>query len=121
MNWLPNLFRRSKPEQQSQFGTVCIEAESVSYSHPDGKVQRIRWDDIAEVGIVTTDEGPGAEDVYFMILASDRLTGCAIPHSADGNEALLARLQSLPRFDNGAFIEAMGSTSNRNFKLWKKE
>lgn len=110
-----------KPEVSSLLpsGKIEFDAERVTFYHPEGEIQNIQWDELDEVGMVTTDDGPYVEDVFFMLLTEKR-NGCAIPQSAEGNEALLARLQMLPGFDNSALIEAMGCASNRNFRLWKK-
>ena len=83
-----------------------------------GETETVRWDDLQEVGIVTTDEGPAAEDVFWILLGANGR--CAVPGGADGMKELLARLQQLPGFDNGAVIKAMGSTANANFLCWKR-
>jgi hypothetical protein len=119
MNWFKRIFVRSRPLVSPRLGWIEFDSELVRFHHPDGEIQQIRWDELDEVGIVTTDEGPFVEDVFFMLLSNDQ-KGCAIPQGAEGNEALLSRLQMLPNFDNGALIDAMGCTSNQNFRLWKK-
>lgn len=121
MNWFQRLFAKRENSTAGRFGKITFDSEVVVYHHPEGDAQNIRWDELNEVGIVTTDEGPVAEDVFFMLLSEDRKKGCAIPQSAEGNEALLSRLQDLPGFNNEVLIEAMGCTSNRNFRLWKKK
>lgn len=119
MSWIQRIFPKTKASIVPSSGRIEFDEESVRFYHPEGENQEIRWEDLDEVGIVTTDEGPFVEDVFFMLLSKDR-KGCAIPQAAEGNEGLLSRLQMLPGFDSGAFIEAMGCTSNQNFRLWKK-
>jgi hypothetical protein len=77
--------------------------------------------DLEEVGIVTTDEGPFKEDVFFLLLAADRKSGCVVPQSCDGAKELLERLQKLSDFDNQAVIDAMCSMSNARFLCWKRQ
>lgn len=86
---------------------------------PDGKTEALRWEDLQEVGIWTTDEGPAQEDVYWMLIGTDG--GCAVSGSAEGIKELLKRLQQLPGFDNEAVIKAMGCTSNNKFVCWKRK
>ena len=119
MNWFQRIFTRPKIPVSARLGRAEIDSESVRYYRPDGETQQIQWDDLDEVGIVTTDEGPFVEDVFFMLMSKDNQV-CAIPQGAEGNEDLLSRLQLLPDFDNETLIQAMGSTSNQNFRLWKK-
>lgn len=92
----------------------------ISHIEPDGTERTIRWDDLHEVGILTTDEGPFREDVFFILLAQDKKSGCIIPQSAEGNEILLKKLQELPNFDNEAVIQAMTSTDNNKFLCWQR-
>jgi hypothetical protein len=81
--------------------------------------EHVAWADIASVSILTTDEGPMMEDVFFLI-ESKTGGGCAVAHdlAVQGNllEALQARLEGL---DNKAVIDAMLSTSNQEFPIWQ--
>jgi hypothetical protein len=106
------------PKQQPE--RIVVTEESVTRFLPDGTQEHVRWCDLAEVRIVTTGEGPMSEDVYWLLLASDEKSGCAISQGAQGMDILLNELQKLPGFDNGAVIEAMGSTSGAKFVCWKK-
>ena len=99
---------------------VTFTNDAVTRVRPDGVAETIRWDELHEVGIFTTDEGPWREDVFFMLITADGKSGCAVPQSADGTNALLDRLQQLPGFDNEAVIRAMGSTSNAKFVCWTR-
>jgi hypothetical protein len=85
-----------------------------------GKVESITWDELATIDIVTTDGGPHVDDVFWVLGNRDGSRGCAIVSDAVGFEALLPRLQALPGFDNGAVIQAMGSTSNARFTVWRR-
>jgi hypothetical protein len=98
---------------------VTFDDETVVRTQPDGRVETVRWDDLQQVTIMTTGDGPIADDVFFMLHGKDQ-SGCAVPQSADGAEALLQRLQQLPGFNNEAVIEAMSSTANATFVCWKR-
>lgn len=112
-----NFFQRGKPRQPDR---VTFTDEAVTRIRPDGVEEKIRWDDLHEVGIVTTDEGPFREDVFFLLIASDGKSGCVVPQGAEGCQHLVERLLKLPGFDNEAVIKAMGSTSNAKFVCWKR-
>ena len=112
-----DFFRSKNPTTQDH---VSFTGEMVTHVRSDGVEENIRWDDLYEVGILTTDEGPWSEDVYFLLLAADRKSGCGVPQSSKGCKELLARLQQLPGFDNEAVIKAMGSTSNAKFVCWQR-
>ena len=113
------LFGRKKAVAQNPFGHIELDEVRIVFLC-GAKREELRWDDLIEVGIVTTDEGPIQEDVYFMLLGPSKDQGLAIPQGADGNEVLLQKLQTLPGFDHAAVIKAMGCTSNKRFTCWKK-
>ena len=83
-----------------------------------GETEHVTWDELEEVGIMTTSEGPFVEDVFWMLIGRDG-NGCAVPGGLlpDG---LLARLQRLPGFDNIAVCEAMGSCDDASFLCWRR-
>jgi len=86
----------------------------------DGKiVEQVAWDDLVGVDIITTDEGPYAEDVFFVLHGKDG-NGVAVPQEVAVPKKLLERLQNLPGFDNGKVIDAMCCAENARFVCWKK-
>jgi hypothetical protein len=98
---------------------VTIDDRGVVRTMSDGKVESVRWDQLAEVQIVTTDQGPFTDDVFWLLIGEDG-EGCAVPSEAPAAKELLERLQELSGFDNEAVIKAMGSTSNARFHVWKR-
>lgn len=99
---------------------VAFDNEGVTRTTPDGRTEHVRWDELESVVIVTTDEGPMVEDVYWLLAARGGKSGCAVPGSAEGMDALLDRLQRLPGFDNEAVIRAMACTENTTFVCWRR-
>src|SRR5262249_33350686 len=77
------------------------------------------WDALEEVSVLTTAEGPFAEDVFF-VLAGGGGSGCVVPQGAPESGELLERLQRLPGFDNEAFIRAMSSAEDARFLCWRR-
>ncbi len=108
---------RAPLEPESRF-VVRLSDSEVVCERPDGKVERVGWADLQKVEVVTTGDGPFAPDVFWVLHGTDG--GCAVPQGATGDSQLLERLQTLPGFDNHAFIEAMSSTSDRRFLCWKR-
>jgi hypothetical protein len=112
---LIDYFRReSQPER------IIISDESVTRYRADGVQESVRWDELVEVGIVTTDEGPWFEDVFWILIGEEGKGGCAIGQGIPGADRLLDTLQKLPGFDDEAVIKAMSSTSNDRFVCWKR-
>jgi hypothetical protein len=107
-------FRRTPPA-----GTVEIDGVGARRWLANGKQESVRWDALTKVEVMTTDDGPAADDVFWVLHGSDG-AGCVIPSEAEGCDQLLARLQELPGFDNEAVIKAMGSTAKARFLAWKR-
>jgi hypothetical protein len=105
--------------RKSKAHVLISDAEIVSV-RSNGHRESVRLDDLSEVVIITTDEGPFTEDVFFVLIGRNEKSGCAVPQSAEGCDKLLELLQKLPGFDNESVIKAMGSTSNGRFLCWKK-
>jgi len=102
------------------FGSaVQIDDLGVRRALGGGKIEQVAWKDLVEVQIVTTDEGPFVDYVFYLLIGAGH-TGCVVPQEDPTSGALLTRLQALPGFDNGKVIEAMGCAENARFVCWKK-
>ena len=113
----PEKYAGERREPESRV-VVHVTDEEVICERPDGKTERVRWADLQRVEVITTDDGPFAPDVFWVLHGT--AGGCAVPQGATGDRELLTRLQALPGFDNESFIRAMGSTENARFPCWQK-
>lgn len=118
MGFFSSWFAGRKPADNPVGGVVFDEARVVFRC--GGRVEAIAWAELIEVGILTTDEGPLREDVFFMLLGPTQEKGLAIPQGADGTKELLDRLGRLAGFDHAAFIRAMGCATNDRFVCWRR-
>jgi len=100
--------------------TIRIDDCGVRRELSAGKVEQVTWENLREVVVLTTSEGPFGEDVFFVLAGQDG-TGCIIPQSAPESTQLLERLQRLSGFDNKALILAMQSTDDATFVCWRRE
>lgn len=87
---------------------------------PDGSSENIRWNEIDQVTILTTDQGPWSEDAFWVLENTGGTKGCMIGNGAKGFPELLDRLQTLPGFRDETVVEAMGTTSNKRFVAWRR-
>lgn len=107
------LVRRRNARRRSE--RVEIDDVGVRRTLGDGRVEAITWAELVRVEVMTTDEGPYAQDFFFLLFAADG-HGCLVPN--DQSQGLLPRLQALPGFDNTALLSAVGSTKNARFVCW---
>ena len=106
---------RMHPEQ---IVVVTLSNIGISCSRPGRAIEMVTWDDLQAVILETTDEGPFAPDVYWILVGTRG--GCVIPQGAMGENELLSRLQTLDGFNNEAVISAMVSTENQRFLCWQR-
>ena len=102
---------------EGQF-TVIMTEERVACEHPRRKREFIKWDEINEIGIVTTDEGSLLPDVWLLLIGGK--SGCSIPQGAVRYDELFDRVSRFPDFDFKAVIEASVCVSNARFTCWKR-
>ena len=98
--------------------TITFNSQSVSRRRTSGETESVRWQDLQEVSIITTDQGPFVDDLFWVLIG--REGGCLAPSQANGTPELVERLQQLPGFDNEAVLQAMQSTQNDKFLVWKQ-
>ena len=96
---------------------VDFDEVGVTRRLPSGGTEFVSWAELQQVLVITTDEGPLREDVYFLLVGTGD-NGCAIPQMADGSGPLVERLVKLPGFDDNKLREAMGCTTNARFVCW---
>jgi len=99
---------------------IVIDDLGVRRDLGDGTIEEVAWKDLTQVQIVTTDEGPFVDDVFFLLVGAGG-KGVCVPQGAPGSDPLLERLQALPNFDNDQVVQAMMSSGNARFVCWKKE
>ena len=122
-NKITDTFRRVlrwRPGTDRPRDTVGYDDVGVTRTLSDGSVEHVRWDALSSVVVMTTDDGPFADDVFWLLIGEGEGSGCAVPSQADGASALVHRLGELPGFDHRAMIEAMGCCTSATFLCWRR-
>lgn len=100
--------------------SITIDDDGVRRQLADGTEESVTWAKLKEVAIRTTPEGPWKEDTFFL-LVSEGGGGCAVPAGDPSADDLMTRLQTLPNFDNDAFVEAMTTIEDGLFVIWQRQ
>lgn len=100
--------------------TVALDGARVTTTDHQGTIASMALSALTAIAIETRDTGPFAADLWWLLFGPDLTVAIAFPHDADGVDAVVDDLMSLPGFDYEAMIAAMGSTDNASFPLWKK-
>ncbi len=106
------------PNPEGQFIVIMTE-RGVACEHPRRRCEYVEWDEINEIGILTTDEGPFAPDLWLLLIGDGK--GVSIPQGAKGYEELYDRVSRFPGFDYESVIKAAVSTENARFTCWKRK
>ena len=96
---------------------ITLHPDSIIYEHGMFR-EEIAPDQIIEIAVVTTDEGPFVDDVFLVLSGDDK--EIKIPQEAENFEALFDVFKKFEGFNYEAFIEAMSSTENAKFVCWKR-
>ncbi len=106
------LFRRT-PDR------VEVDPVSVRGYCGDSQVWVVRWDNLEDVMVETTDRGP-EEDNCFLILGC-RAGDYRIPSETPGFPNVVNALAGcLEGIDENALIKSMGWQENHEFLIWEK-
>jgi hypothetical protein len=118
--FVPALEARAKTHYlEKKPGSLRIDDVGVARTF-DGGREVVTWAELRAVNILTTAEGPYAEDIYF-VLVGENGRGCLVPHGLAAQHDLLGELERrLPGVDNLKVVEAMSSTDERSFTIWTR-
>ncbi len=119
-------FKKPKPQQKPPKAVlqpeasyrVAVDEATVSCTTPRGDTTAAAFAELERVVIRTTNEGPIAPDVFWMLSGAGHT--CVVPQGATGEEALIDRLAKLPGFQFEAIIAAMRCAENQEFECWKR-
>ncbi len=97
--------------------TLVISEDEIACEHPERKRESIRWDQIIEIRLVTTDEGPFEPDMWYLFIRESE--GCSVPGEAKDFDLLWDELEK--RFDDFNYAPIINAgTDNDQKTLWKK-
>lgn len=115
MSIFKKLFKKKQPEDYFE---ITITNDNVQVDHPEREREQITWADIAEISVITTDEGPFVPDVWLILMGKD--CSCSIPQGAPKFDEIYDIVSKYDGFDFEEFIKAMGSSDNAKFNVWKR-
>lgn len=89
---------------------------------PDEPPKEIPWESVEKIEIITTDEGPWQEDLWWVFFILDTDEPLLIPNGAKGIDAIFNILEDkFKNIDMEATAKAMCSCTNARFYLWKSD
>jgi hypothetical protein len=116
--WLRKL-RYNPPPLEARW-VVAVDDEAIRVTDEAGESRAVAKSELAGVAIETNDSGPWGADVWWLLFGAADELACAFPIGATGEKAAVDYLTALPDFDHAEMVEAMGSTANRLFPVWRR-
>jgi hypothetical protein len=83
-----------------------------------GDSEYVSWRDLREVSIVMT-QGVNLSEEYFFVLAGTGSSGVLIGQQLAAKYDLVSHLAKLPGFDHRNIANALHSTVNQRYTLWR--
>lgn len=99
---------------------VSLEGDTVVVVEPDGTTTEAPFEELDLIHITTNDRGPFAADVWWVMEDAGEIILGAFPQGAVGEQAIIDWMMALPGFDHQKMIDAMGSTDNARFVVWRR-
>jgi hypothetical protein len=99
---------------------VAIKGDLIGVTDDAGEGRSIALALLSGVAIETNDSGPWGADLWWLLFDKDDHLACQFPQGATGEQSVVDQLMALPGFDHGRMIEAMRSTDNAIFPVWRK-
>lgn len=98
---------------------VAIEDNVVRVIDLNGATNSLEMTELSAVVIETSDAGPWEADFWWLLLDRSGNLACAFPQGATGEQAVVDCLSALPGFDHGEMGNAIRSTRNHSFPVWR--
>ena len=95
-----------------------LQDDVLTFKRPFRKLDSWRIDELDEIGVETTDQGPFAEDMFWILKRGEVHLRIGDPHLVF--KMLMDRFGLLKGFNWVVFAEAQSCTQNRYFVCWKR-
>ena len=82
--------------------------------HPQG----MKPNEIEEIKIVNTDEGPFLPDVWLLLIGKEK--ECSIPQGSKGWDEVYDIISKYEGFNFENVIQSATCTENKTFEIWNK-
>src|SRR5688572_19143539 len=108
MNFWKRLFTRQeekhesldtiqKKKQLEDFYDVEYDEKEIKVAHPKRPIEQIDWNEIEEIKLINTDEGPFLPDVWLVLLGNGK--GVSIPQGSEGWDKIYNIVSKYEKFN----------------------
>jgi hypothetical protein len=108
----------SNKKQPEDYYETEITDVYVKVTHPKRKTEQIDWNEIEEIKLINTDEGPFLPDVWLILMGNGK--GCSIPQGSDGWNKVYDIVSKYDGFNFENVIKSASCADNETFELWQR-
>lgn len=102
--------------EERHISGLSVQSDTVTLHYSIGESETLDLDQLQAVRILTTDNGPFGNDLYFIL--EGEWGKRFISGELDDCQHLFGLFDCLPNFDHQQSVQAMGSTENAVFEVW---
>ena len=119
MSFFKKLFGETNRKSPEDDYTVTITDKFIRVEHPRRKTEQVLWENIQQIKLINTDQGPWSRDVWLALLGNE--DGCLIPQGAKGYNEVYDIVSKYEGFNFDNVIKSMACACNNEFDLWTKK
>ena len=97
-----------------------VDDDGVTRALADGRIEEVRWDELLEVEVLTTNVGVHKEDGVVLVLAGEGERGALVPSRLAVEHRVIERLHALPGFDGRRLVAAMELPPPSRTTCWER-
>jgi len=99
---------------------LVVDDDHVERHLADGRVETVRWSEVREIEVITTDIGVHRDDGALLVLGVDETRGCLVPSGLAVSHGVIDRLTRLPGFDARRLAEALEQPAPSRTTCWTR-
>ena len=119
MGFFSMLFGQKSVSNPEDKYITTVTDKYVRVEHPRREPEEIQWQEINEIRLVITDEGPFAPDIWLLLIGE--INGCSIPHGSKGFDQVYDIVSKYDGFDFEKVGKSMTTAENEQFLLWTRK
>ena len=113
------IFRRQVEENTPVFE---LTEKGAFFGYPNEPKQQLTWARVTKIEIVTSNEGPWSEDLWWAIFQEGEEEPTLLPNCTKNITAIFNVLETeFSEVSMKNIQKAIGSTSNAHFLIWQKK
>ncbi len=120
MNLFSNFFKTKNPPLTNQLPLFSFNELGLSLQTKNNEKQTCLWAEVNKILIITTDEGPFVDDVFWVFQTAKG--GIIVPSetAVDNDKKIMDCAKYFPNFNWEIALKSVTSAKNAEFVVWEQ-